>query len=577
MRGAAALTAGATLALFVGASRPAAPAQPASRPPAPATAPAPAPQAQAPPALPATPSAAAVNVTVTGGVEASVAHLPGRLLASAVARNPAGRYGLLLLVAERRAAAEPTAPTAATAPGAARWIAGPLSLFFFEPGAHTLETVATRLPEKVNAVAAVAPRGGSNDGDLLLLGEPGILYGLDPPWGDGPPTGATTHQLFAAPGLDLHSLHEDRSDLPRPRLPWVPVARTGLLQLLTASREGPRAELRPTASFPLPVAAKREAWGLKLSSEPVNLLPATAPTGSAPAGAPLLAVGPEEQGKRRLRTLLFTAEGGAAPVEAWSLLPGDEQDVEGTYTTLNGHPTLLVTSIPKIGILVKRDLRLFQLIRDRSRGGSPPAFAIHTDCAIWHRLDARFVETAGNGRQDLVLVYPEGLRGKKLRFMVYAAVDPDHLAAQPRETTVDVEAQAWFYGGDFSGDGVPDLLVRSGRRLLLYPGIAKAYRVADRAAWSLDLPALHVAPSAKGAAAGKQKGDREARSDGDHDGDDSEEDGDNADRGAARNRDARPVRLSHLVDLRGDGRATLVLSLDDGQGGTELVAVRRPR
>lgn len=573
MRGAAALTAGAMLALLVGAARPAAPAQAASSRPAVAststtTATPAAPQAQPSPVPPAAAlSAAAVKVTITGGVEASVGHLPGRLLGSAVARNPAGRYGLLLLVAERRAAAEPIAP------GASRWLLGPLSLFFFEPGTRTLETVATRLPEKVNAVAALAPRGSTGDADVLLLGEPGILYGLDPPWGGGTPSGAATRQLFAAPGLDLRSLHEERRDLPRPRLPWVPVARAGLLQLLTASREGSRDELRPTASFPLSVAAKREAWGLKLSSEPVNLLPAAVAAGSPPAGAAgaagalRFAVGPEEQGKRRLRTLLFTTEGGTAPVEAWSLLPGDEQDVEGTYTTLNGHPTLLVTSISKIGILVKRDLRLFQLIRDRSRGGSPPAFAIHTDCAIWHRLDARFVETAGNGRQDLVLIHPEGLRGKKLRFMVYAAVDPDHLAAQPRETTVDVEAQAWFYGGDFSGDGVPDLLVRSGRRLLLYPGIAKAYRVADHPAWSFDLPARHVAPPAKGAAAGNQRKDDDR----------GEDEGDNADGRAARNQDARTVRLSHLVDLRGDGHSMLALSLDDGQGGTELVAVRRPQ
>jgi hypothetical protein len=568
MRGAAPAT-GALLALLLASSRLASPAQPSPRPPAAAPAP-PAPQAQAgtatPPGATNAAGAAGVSVSITGGLEASIAHLPGRLLASAVARNPAGRYGLALLVAERGPAI-----AAPGAPGKTHWSAGPTSLFFLEPGTREMETVASHLPEKVDAVAALALQGGGKEqGDVLLLSEPGIIYGLVPPWGGGAPAAAGTRQLFAAPGLDLHSVHEDRPGLPRPRLPWVPVARAGQLQLLAAADregEGARRELRPAASFPLPVAAKREPWGLKLSSDPVQLLP-----GTPPAGAPRFAFGPEEQGKRRLRTLLFAPEAGAPPVEAWSLLPADEQDVEGTYATLNGRPILLVTSIPKIGILVKRDLRLFLLARDRSRGGNPPAFAVHTDCAIWHHLDAWFVDAGGSGHQDLILVYPEGLRGKKLRFLVYAAVGADRLAAQPRETTLDVTAQDWFYGGDFSGDGIPDLMVRSGRRLLLFPGIAKTDRLADRPAWSFDLPAKRTERPAQSSSGG-QHGDRGSRSDGDND-DNESASGDDGGR-ASHDRTARTLHLAQLVDLRGDGRATLVLSLDDGQGGTDLVAVQR--
>jgi hypothetical protein len=57
-------------------------------------------------------------------------------------------------------------------------------------------------------------------------------------------------------------------------------------------------------------------------------------------------------------------------------------------------------------------------------------------------------------------------------------------------------------------------------------------------------------------------------------------------RGAAdrpnRRRDRGPAappagRLGALVDLRGDGRATLFLTIADGQGRSQVVAVRRGR
>ena len=43
----------------------------------------------------------------------------------------------------------------------------------------------------------------------------------------------------------------------------------------------------------------------------------------------------------------------------------------------------------------------------------------------------------------------------------------------------------WSYGADLTGDGLPDLLVYVGDRLLLYPGEAKGGRpLAGRALWS---------------------------------------------------------------------------------------------
>jgi VCBS repeat protein len=526
-----------------------------------------APLAAAPsPASPASPAVVAaaptaVETSRSGSFETSVFRLPGRLLASAVARDAGGSFGLVVLVADDggrpgEPAVQPRDAADDPAPGL------PRALFFLEPGSAALKRLADALPEKLNALATLA--GSVSHGDHLILGEPGILYTLDPPWGGA---GASCRRLLAAPGLDLRSLYgESAGEPPRPRLSWVPAARAGRLELLAGEASAPALrELRPVASFPLPIAAARKSWGIQLTSPAVHLLPApprvglaSAPLAPPAAGqpasfSPRFAAGPEPQGEQRLKTLLFSATAGEAPVEAWSLMPAAAQDVESLYAIWDGQPVLAVTSIPRFGIFVKRQLHLFLLARDRSRRGNEPLLAVHTDCHLWHPMKTYFADLAATGRQDLVLIHPEGLSGKKLRFQVYTNAGQGRFAAQPRTSSVDVKASDWFYGADFTGDGVPDLLVRDDQsRLLLYPGLAKAYRLADRPSWSFHLP---VPPPAK----------RKTKEDDDGDSDDHPP-------GPA----APPaVRLADLVDLRGDGHPTLFLAIPDAQGRSQVVAVRR--
>jgi hypothetical protein len=543
---------------------------------------APSPAAPAAPTSPASPGVVAaappaVEISRSGSMETSVFRLPGRLLASAVARDAGGSFGLAVLVAEdgghpREPAGQPRVSADDPAPGL------PRALFFLEPGGAVLKRLADALPEKLNALAALAGSGGSGgsgaNGDQLILGEPGILYTLDPPPWSGTSAGARCRRLLAAPGLDLRSLHAERAGEIRPRLPWVPAARTGRLELLAgdASTSALR-ELRPIASFPLPITAARKSWGIQLTSPAVHLLPAALapvalPALSAPPAptaavqpapfSPRFAAGPEPQGEQRLKTLLFSATAGEAPVEAWSLLPAAAQDVESLYAVWDGQPVLAVTSIPRFGIFVKRQLQLFLLTRDRSRRGSEPVLALQTDCHLWHPLRTYFANLATTGRQDLVLIHPEGLSGKKLHFQVHTATGQGHFAAQPRTSSVDVKASDWFYGADFTGDGVPDLLVRDDQsRLLLYPGLAKAYRLADRPSWSFHLP---VPPPPPRSAKRKPKED------------------DGGDGGGNQPPVPAPplgARLADLVDLRGDGHSILFLAIPDAQGHTQIVAVRR--
>ena len=541
-----------------------------------------APASPASPALPASPGVVAaaappaVETSRSGSFETSVFRLPGHLLAAAVARDADGSIGLAVLVAEdgghpREPAGQRRASADDPAPGL------PRALFFVEPGSTVLRRLADALPKKLNALATLAGSGGSGgsgdsggNGDHLILGEPGILYTLDPsPWsGAGAGAGARCRRLLAAPGLDLRSLRGERAGELRPRLPWVPAARAGRLELLAGDAAAPALrELSPVASFPLPITAARKSWGIQLTSPAVHLLPAPlaplAPPASSAAAQPAsfrphFAAGPEPQGEQRLKTLLFSATAGEAPVEAWSLLPAAAQDVESLYAVWDGQPVLAVTSIPRFGIFVKRDLHLFLLTRDRSRRGSEPVLALHTDCHLWQPMRTYFANLAPTGRQDLVIIHPEGLSGKKLRFQVHINTGQGRFAAQPRSSSLDVKASDWFYGADFTGDGVPDLLVRDDQgRLLLYPGLAKSYRLADRPVWSFHLP---VPPPPPRSAKGKPKEDDEGVGGDDH----------------------PPVpapplaaHLADLVDLRGDGHPTLFLAIPDAQGRTQIVAVRR--
>jgi hypothetical protein len=250
------------------------------------------------------------------------------------------------------------------------------------------------------------------------------------------------------------------------------VAHTGVLELLAA---GPGGTLVRKSSFPLPVKAERQRWGVRLSSPPLSLLP---------GDPPLFAAGPDVEGRRRLKTVLQPAD-GTAPVEAWSLLPGGERLAgDRVYLRLDGAPALAAASFEKIGVFAKKRFRLFLLNRDRSRKGSPPVFSTDTDCPLWFPLDVTAADVDGDGRQDLVLSHPGGLRGKELLVSAYHGLGNGKFDPNPRRWKLGEEVTDWRYGADLTGDGLPDLLVYVGDRLLLYPGEAKGRPVAGKALWS---------------------------------------------------------------------------------------------
>jgi hypothetical protein len=257
---------------------------------------------------------------------------------------------------------------------------------------------------------------------------------------------------------------------------------------------------------------------------------------------PLLAAGPEPVGKRRLKSLVL---GQGEPVEAWSLLPADEQLLpDWVYLDVGGRPALAVATLEKLGIFAKKRLRLFFLAADRTRKGHSPVLAFDTACALWQRLDIAAVDANRDGRGDLVLVHPGGLRGKDLEVLVFERLE-GRFAPRPRRASVAVEAEDFHFGADVSGDRVPDLVAVANGKLLAWEGETQGRAVAARPFLSVAVPAL------------------------------KQQDGPRDDDFDAAVPDERPLAV---FDLDGDGRAEAVVRGELKDGKSTLMVLRfRPR
>src|SRR4029077_16095552 len=253
-----------------------------------------------------------VRTVRAGAFEASTVSLPGFLVDAAGVTGPGGRPGVALLLSAQKDRQ------------------GSRSLYLFDPEKRTLERLAAGLNGEVSAVVGFDLSG---TGALApVAGMPGALF---------TPAGGGARRVAEGEAIDLRSVTGAG-----PGRPWIPVAHTGVLELLAP---GPGGALARKLSFPLPVRAERLRWGLRLASPAVTLLP---------GDPPLFAAGPEAEGRRRLKTLLLTADGtpqNAAPVEAWSLLPAGERLIsERRYLRLDGAPMLAVTTFETLGVFAKK-------------------------------------------------------------------------------------------------------------------------------------------------------------------------------------------------------------------------------
>lgn len=395
----------------------------------------------APPA-PTPPPAIGVTVAPVAGARRTDAVLPGHLLDTIQPRGADGRRRLIALTT-------PDDPAAAGTPQ------GPRSLYLIEPdrpGAP--RRLLDGLPAEADALAAADLDG--DGAEEILLGEPGRLLTLGSP--DAP---AAPRLLLEAAGFDLRRQRRQASAEGQ-----LQAAETGRLR--TWKLAGGMPVAGPEKA--LPVRAARERRSLRLSSPPVTMLASSA------GEPPLHAVGPEDNGKLRLRTLLLGADGKST--ESWSRLPGRETVDGFRYVTLDGRPVLIVTTADaeKVGVFAKQRFRLFPLNADRSRSGQPPSLAFETESNRWFPVDPVLLDLDRDGRQDLVVLQPEGVGGGDLVIDTFFGQGNGRFERPRRLKLSNQEARVWSYGPDVTGDGAADLVTLSKAGLRVFAGTSDPRR-----------------------------------------------------------------------------------------------------
>jgi hypothetical protein len=326
---------------------------------------------------------------------------------------------------------------------------GPRSLYLIEPDkAGAPRRLLDGLPEECNALAVADLDGDGTE--EVLLGEPGKLYTLGTPDAISAP-----RLLLEENGLNLLRW---RADL----FPTFQVAAVGRLRMWTI--EGGR--FVPGPEQTLPVRASRERQALRLSSLPVTPV-------RLPDGGTVQAVGPEDNGKVRLRTVLLRPDG--TRTEAWSQFPGRENVDSFRYEALDGRPVLIVTTsdADKLGVFANQRFRLFALpTGDRSRSGQTPSLAFETESHRWFPIDPILLDLDRDGKQDLVVVQPEGLGGGDLVIDTFFGQGNSRFERPKRLKLSNLDARAWSFGQDMTGDGVPDLVTIGKTGLSLFAGTA---------------------------------------------------------------------------------------------------------
>ena len=396
--------------------------------------------------------APAVGVTVDRLAEAEIiqAVLPGRALALSAPLPGSGAGALAVLVAPE---GNPT---------------GRKALYRLDPTAGgSLDLLTENLPPEADAIGQIADGTG---GRQLIAGEPGRILALGE-LGD-PVRERAPRLLLASPSLDLAMLSRLELLQPDRRLILQPLL--GRLEVFSAADSG---DLRMVKTIQLPLRAERQDRGLRLSTPVPYLL-------DRPERAlPLIALGPERHGNRRLLTTLIDPleprDSKAARAAAWSRLTADEKVVQSWYFAVDGRPILVVAVLraDRMGIFEKKKLRVFPLRTDRSRAGTPPSLEILTATRNWYEVGVRVADFDLDGREDLLVVQPDGLGAKKLAVEVYRGKGNGGFFNEPRRSAIIARGASWAFDYDLAGDRVPDLVaIDSSQRLQIFTGLRQSKR-----------------------------------------------------------------------------------------------------
>ncbi|MDQ1347940.1 MAG: repeat-containing protein, partial [Acidobacteriota bacterium] len=336
-----------------------------------------------------------------------------------------------------------------------------------------LDLLAEGLEGWIDALAAIELDAGR--GPELVAGGPGRLATL----GSLSPLAAPVagRPLLVADGFDLRTLQPGpvRRGVDR----RFAVVAPGRLRFW----EPPGAWAREMA---LPLAVVRSSAGLRLSSPPVARVTA--------GSRELYLAGPEAVGSTRLRSfLLDAAEAGGPPVEVWASLPGPEKVDQSWPFEIDGVPVLVVRTQAgdELNLFERQRLRVLTLSADRTRTGALPTLAVELDSKRWHETAIALGDVDGDGHDDLLAAFPEGLSGTDLVVQWWRGSGGGRFENRPHRSDLQKSPPGW----QLVAMPQPGLFLVGNDRMELRP-FTSAGRgaVAERAGLAASIPALAAVP-----------------------------------------------------------------------------------
>jgi len=409
--------------------------------------------------------------------------LPGRLVSYALPIDSEGRRDVLLLVRPHRTDEPdvetddevsdsdkkgddyrkiPPCPADEEGTPSAAEPETPLALYRLDVGAERLERLREDLPHDATALDAADLDGDGRQ--ELILARPGevLQVGRDP--------SDPLQTLLEQDGLNWKALHprsirhEELDDRP-----WTTT--TDLGRLILYGPQGQEKTWGVLAQVDLPLEADVDADGISIWSPLPRLV------GNASDGTLFFASPPDSFGKSRVQTTLVAVrpDGGSSTTDCWGHLPSPEDVLGSGFLFIDDRPVLLVTTKPgdKLNLFGEKRLRIFPLERDRSRLGLLPLFEVETRINMWQDANLQMLDVNGDGRDDLVVGYWKGILKDRVVLDVYLRTENGGFDSSERNTAFDVkkgDRDFVQYGADLTGDGLPDLLVRGKRGLMIYPG-----------------------------------------------------------------------------------------------------------
>jgi hypothetical protein len=363
-----------------------------------------------------------------------------------------------------------------------------------------LDLLAEGLGGWIDSLAAIRAEASAEDranvelvaggpGRAVALGSLSMLAARSAPDAASP---LAERALFEAPGFDPRAF--DSARLRRGVERRIAVVEPGQLRFWDFARGW-------SAEVALPLTVARTANGLRLSSPPVAAM-------GSPGGGHLLA-GPEEVGSTRLRCFAIDAPADAAassgvppPVELWAALPGPEKVQQSWPFEIDGTPVLVVRTqaADEINLFERQRLRVLPLSADRTRSGALPTLAVELDSKRWHETAIALGDVDGDGHDDLLAAFPEGLSGSDLVVQWWRGEGRGRFESRAHRSDLKKAPSGWALVTTKDLPGGPALfLVGNGRLELRAFSAAGKSAVAERSGLVVSIPPLPMpaAPAAK--------------------------------------------------------------------------------